>query len=594
MTIAHLRFIVIRAYEAFESARENFISMNSYGVMDARELSQIIEGGETMTVEFKRGDQKKLSDTDIVEATICLANGQGSPLLLGVEDDGTVTGVEPRHGKTASPHRLQAMILNLTQMPLSTEVSVVEVEGFPVAVVKVPRVEIPVGTKNGRYLKRSLRSDGEPECVAYPVLEMIATGMTAMGHDYAATTARGATMDDLDPLEFERLRRLCATGHGDRVLADLSNEEILTALHLRDPAHPGDLTLGAVLIFGTNEALSRYVPTAEVLFQELQGTTVVTNETLSMPLLRVAERLYNLVDARNTEQEFMAGMHRVAIPRIPVESIRESVANALVHRDYSELGPVVVQLTDDTFRVRSPGGLPPGITLKTIVSDSKPRSALLAEAFKRAGMVDRAGRGVPKMHLAALRAGRGVPDHSASTSNAVIVEISTSDADLEMARFVAQHEDEQGAQLTLPQLQVLRELKESGPQSPAELADATLETNATVRASLARLSKLGLVEARGTGRARRYHLTSSFYREAVASEYVRLVGMDQIQQEQMVLSYVREFGRITRGQTAELCALSPTQAGALLRKMALSGTLELKGERRGAPLRFAEVRPPRR
>ena len=577
-----LFFIVIHTYEAFEPTLENFISMNNYEGMDAKELSQIIKDGETMTVEFKRGDRKKLNDNDIVEAAVCLANGQGGLLLIGVEDDGTVTGIEPRHGETTLPHRLQAMILNLTQMPLSTEVSMVEIEGLPVAVVKVPREEIPVGTKSGKYLKRSLRSDGEPECVAYPVLEMIANGMTAMGHDYAATTARGATMADLDPLEFERLRRLCATGRGDRVLADLSDEEILTALHMRDPNRPQDLTLGAILTFGTSEALSRYVPTAEVLFQELRGTRIVTNETLTLPLLRAAERLYDLVDARNSEQEFMAGMHRVAIPRIPVETIRESVANALVHRDYSELGPVVVQLTDDTFRVRSPGGLPSGITLETIVSDSKPRSALLAEAFKRAGIVDRAGRGVPKMYLAALRAGRGVPDYSASTPNAVIVEISTSDADLEMARFVARYEDEQGVQLTLPQLQVLRELKEAGPQSPAELADATSETGATVRASLARLTELGLVEARGTGRARRYHLTSFFFREAEASEYVRLIGMDQIQQEQMILSYIREFGSIARSQVAELCALSPTQAGALLRKMTDSGAIEMRGERRGA------------
>ena len=203
--------------------------MNNYEGMDAKELSQIIKDGETMTVEFKRGDRKKLNDNDIVEAAVCLANGQGGLLLIGVEDDGTVTGIEPRHGETTLPHRLQAMILNLTQMPLSTEVSMVEIEGLQVAVVKVPREEIPVGTKSGKYLKRSLRSDGEPECGAYPVLEMIANGMTAMGHDYAATTARGATMADLDPLEFGRLRRLCATGRGDRVLADLSDEVILTA-----------------------------------------------------------------------------------------------------------------------------------------------------------------------------------------------------------------------------------------------------------------------------------------------------------------------------------------------------------------------------
>mgnify|MGYP002735323220 FL=1 len=67
--------------------------MSNYGAMDPTELSKIISNGESMTVEFKRCDRKKLSDTDIVEAAICLANGEGGLLLVGVEDDGTVTGI---------------------------------------------------------------------------------------------------------------------------------------------------------------------------------------------------------------------------------------------------------------------------------------------------------------------------------------------------------------------------------------------------------------------------------------------------------------------------------------------------------------------
>lgn len=546
------------------------------------ELLNLIAAGESFTLEFKRGGRSDMSDNDIVDAVICMANGDGGQILLGVEDDGTITGAEARHGATTSPHRLQAMILNRTDGPLATSIDLIEVDDRAVVVINVPKVSVPVGSKTGKYLRRSLRVDGRPECVAYPLHEMLSVGLTAQGRDYAAAPARGATVGDLDPAEFDRFRQLCADGKGDRTLADLSNEEILRSLRLVLPEHQNELTLGAILLFGSTDALQRFVPTAEAVFHEFRGAAITASETLRLPLLRCAERLYELIDVRNSEQELIVGIHRIGVPRIPRGAVRESIANALVHRDYSELGPVAVQLTEEQFRVRSPGGLPAGITLQNILDDSKPRSPILAEAFKRAGLVDRAGRGIREMYLQLLRAGRGVPDYSATNSNAVIVQISTSHADLEMIRFILEYEETSGRVLHLPQLQILHELKAMGPETTAELVGALRDGESAVRSHLARLMEMGLVESRGAGRHRRHHLTAAFYRLAQSSEYVRLKDTDPIQQDHMVLSYVDQFGSITRSKTAELCHLSPTQARVLLKRLTDSGQLSLRGERRGA------------
>ncbi len=556
--------------------------MHNYGGVSPNELTNLIAAGESFTLEFKRGQRSAMSDNDIVDAVICLANGDGGRLLLGVEDDGTITGLEPRHGLSTQPHLLQAMILNKTESPLATSIELVELDNLSVAVIDVPEAPVPVGSKSGKYVRRSLRADGKPECIAYPLHEMLSVGLSAHGRDYAATPARGATLDALDPVEFDRFRRLCAAGKGDRALAELSNEEVLRSLRLVLPEHDNELTLGAILLFGTSMALERFIPTAEVVFQELRGTTVTTNETVRLPLFRTAERLFELIGVRNPEQELMVGLHRVGVPRVPEGTIRESIANALVHRDYSETGPVSVQLSEDRFRVRSPGGFPAGITLQNFLDDSKPRSPILAEAFKRAGIVDRAGRGIRGMYVQLLRMGRGVPDYSATNRHAVIVEISTSDADLEMVRFVLEYEDASGRVLLLPQLQILHELKAMGPETTAELVEALQESESSARTHLARLTEMGLVESRGPGRNRRHHLTAAFYRLAQSSEYVRLRDTDPIQQEQMILSYVEQFGTITRGKAAELCHLSPGQARTVLKRLTDTGQLELRGERRGS------------
>lgn len=556
--------------------------MHNYGGMTPEDLVDLIAAGESFTVEFKRGQRAAMNDTEIVDAVICMANGDGGLLLLGVEDDGTITGVEPRHGATTQPHLLQAMILNKTEAPLATAVELVDVDGKEVAVIEVPKAPVPVGSKAGKYVRRSVRADGKPECVAYPLHEMLSIGLTAQGRDYAATPARGASMADLDLAEFDRFRRMCAAGKGDRTLAELSNQDLLRSLRLVLPEHDNELTLGAVLLFGTPTALERFVPTAEAVFQELRGTTVTTNETIRIPLFRAAERLFELIDVRNSEQELMVGLHRIGVPRVPEGTIRESIANALVHRDYSEVGPVSVQLSEDRFRVRSPGGFPAGITLQNFLDDSKPRSPILAEAFKRAGIVDRAGRGIREMYVQLLRTGRGIPDYSATNTNAVIVQISTSDADLEMVRFVLEYEDADGRTLLLPQLQILHELKAMGPETTAELVEALKEPESAVRGHLARLVEMGLVESRGPGRNRRHHLTAAFYRLAQSSEYVRLQDTDPIQQEHMIMAYVEQFGSITRSKAAQLCHLSPGQARTVLRRLTDAGQLQLRGERRGA------------
>lgn len=116
---------------------------------------------------------------------------------------------------------------------------------------------------------------------------------------------------------------------------------------------------------------------------------ITTNEQLRLPLFRAAERIKDLIDVRNSEQELMVGLHRVGVPRLLSGIVREAVANALIHRDYSELGPISVRLSEDQLRVASPGGFPPGITFKSFLEESKPRSVVLADAFKRAGLVDR-------------------------------------------------------------------------------------------------------------------------------------------------------------------------------------------------------------
>ena len=81
---------------------------------------------------------------------LCLANGRGGVLLIGIEDDGTAAGARPRleAGRT-DPFRVQALIENMTQPPASAVVSLVELAGQNVLVAEVPDSPRVVGTTQG-------------------------------------------------------------------------------------------------------------------------------------------------------------------------------------------------------------------------------------------------------------------------------------------------------------------------------------------------------------------------------------------------------------------------------------------------------------
>lgn len=78
--------------------------------MDTNELMALIERGESLMLEFK-SDAKRLPDRDLVAAVVALANTEGGYLLLGVEDDGTITGLHPEHQNLAG---MPALIANKT------------------------------------------------------------------------------------------------------------------------------------------------------------------------------------------------------------------------------------------------------------------------------------------------------------------------------------------------------------------------------------------------------------------------------------------------------------------------------------------------
>jgi len=413
----------------------------------------------------------------------------------------------------------------------------------PGVVVNVPDAPIPVATAAGRYLRRAIGGDGRPTCIPYFVHEGPGGGA---GTDPSATLVVGATLDDLDVLEIERFRRFVreSGGRGDEQLAALSDVDLLEALGAIEAN--GDVRAVrrvGLLLFGKEPSLGRLLPAHEASWQVIERESVLANDFYRWPLLRLFEEIGGRFRARNRSVE-LVDLFRTEIPDFSEEGFREALANALIHRDYDRLGAVHVQWTDTGIRIDNRGGFPDGVRLDNrLVTAPRPRNPLLADAFKRAGVVERTGRGVEFL-VTEGRAGRS---------------------------------------FSVWELLVLGEVRERGTVSLPELAPVLQGDEANVRSVVTRMVEAGMLEGRGERRARTYHLSSGLYRKlGDPGGYVRTRGFDRIQQEQMVLQYVTAHGSITRSQAAELCRITPRQATGLLTKLVSKNRLRLSGRGKGA------------
>ena len=132
-------------------------------------MRKLIPEKESLKVECK-SDRKRLPDRSLVEAAVCLANTDGGDIYLGVENDGTPTGVHPEHRNMTG---LAALIANRTIPPISVRVEPLEIRSVLVAKISVPRSVRPVSTADGVLQHRRLMADGTPQCVPFYPHEFI-------------------------------------------------------------------------------------------------------------------------------------------------------------------------------------------------------------------------------------------------------------------------------------------------------------------------------------------------------------------------------------------------------------------------------------
>ena len=361
-------------------------------------------GGESETAEFKETTGRRRE----AARTLCaMLNSQGGRVIFGVTPDGQVAGQQ------VSDKTIEDVVAEIQQidLPAFPTIDRVSVDGSRQAVVVTV---MPGHASPYRYRGDAYRRVGNT------TLKMSQDEYNRMLFERMHNEQRwenqpstGWSVDDLDVTEIiltveESIRRGRLDDPGTR-----EPEALLRGLGL---IKDGYLLRAAVALFGENERVGREMTQCLLRVARFRGldrtADFLDNRQFrgnAFTLLRRAERF--LVESLPVASRIIPNRFaRVDEPLYPPEALREALANAICHRDYTTGGGSVgVAIYDDRLEVTSTGPLHFGLTPEKLFAphESHPWNPLIAGAFYRRGIIEQWGRGTIKM--AELTESAGLP-----------------------------------------------------------------------------------------------------------------------------------------------------------------------------------------
>ena len=543
---------------------------------------------ETLEIEFK-SDVKSYPDHDLIEEIVGMTNTVGGVLFLGVEDDGTITGIHKNHKDAVG---VTALIANSTVPPISVRAEVIK-EEKEVLKIEIPRSRGVVSTSSGKILRRRLKLDGSPEVIPMYSYE-IPSRLSELGLlDFSAQPLAGAVLEDLDPNQRIRLRRIIQNRQGgEKALLTLPDDELDIALRLvTEVAGKYVPTMTGMLLIGKEERIAELMPTARSTFQVLEGTAVRINEDSSKPLLELFENYETYLKAWNPERETEYGLFRIPIPEFDWAAYREGLVNAFCHRDYTMLGSVRVLIDDEGMVISNPGGFIDGVNLKNLLTvEPHGRNPALADAMKRIGLAEKTGRGIDRIYEGSIIFGRPWPDYTESTSRTVKLFIQRAKANLPFAKLIADEQRRQQKPLSIYTLMILSLLNGERRCDFDRILEVTNLSENKVRSAVENMIEIGLIEASGNGKNRSFILGKKVYREANESiKYVRQTDIDSIRRPELIMKLAKtQQGIITKQDVIDLFKISPAQAYSLLKQLKNENKIKLLNGGKYARYRIVE------
>lgn len=389
------------------------------------ELLELIANGENSGVEFKRDD---IRTEQLAKEVVALANFNGGMVLLGVDKDGSITGIQRTSLEEwvmdgVFAHKVHPMIL-----PFYEEVKIDERR-------RVAVISFTQGTSKPYVV----RHQGREEIY----IRVGTTSRLASREQQARLFASGGILhpealpvagSSVSALDLERVEDYLANIIEDPEVPEDTNAWIDRLLGLgfmvEGVADQPVCSIAGLMLFAVSPR--RYLRQAGLRVLAFEGEeksySAVLDTVLDAPVTglwrrddqgyrTLAANDYGLIERFiNTIEPFISGedsdidenFRRERRWHYPRDAVRELLINALAHRDWTRSIDIEIAFYTDRMEVISPGALQNSMTIeKMIAGQRSPRNPVIIEVLRDYGYVDARGMGVRTKIIPSMRAHNG-------------------------------------------------------------------------------------------------------------------------------------------------------------------------------------------
>lgn len=329
---------------------------------------------ESETIELK-----EVVVDEIKKEIIAFANCKGGKLYIGVQDDGTIIGLDDPDGTSLK-------ISNMVRDAIKPDVTMfLHYETIEADGKKIVAVDIQRGTNRPYYIaKKGMRPEGV----------YVRQGYSSVP---ATDTAIRRMIKETDGDRFETMRSLNQ---------DLTFEAAKREFQLRKVDF-GMQQMRTLKLIDTDALYSNLalllsdqcVHTVKVaVFQGTDQTIFKDRREFTGSLMQQMNEVYDFIDFRNQTRATIEKLLRIDVRDYPEIAVREALLNLLVHRDYSFSASALINIYTDRIEFVSIGGLMPGIDLEDVMAGiSVCRNQDLANVFYRLHLIEAYGTGMSKI-----------------------------------------------------------------------------------------------------------------------------------------------------------------------------------------------------
>lgn len=539
---------------------------------------------EPDAIEVKAAHHRK-ETPKVMDSLVAFANRTGGGVILfGLDEDKgfELVGV-------GNCQQAQMDVANWARdvciPPVTVEFTVDEIEGKPVLAIEVQ--EIPTALKPCYDKNKGLRGGGgayirvggtDRAMTDYEIFGYMSSRGQPKADEDAVPEAKvsdliGSALDSyLDELRRTRPRAL--QPHSSR-------DDQLTRLHIlcRSEDHLCP-TIAGLLAFGKYP--QEFFPQLRINYVQFYGTAeaepapggarFLDNRTFEGPIPAMLEDVEKHILAGLRKASLIEGMFRRDIPEYPQIAIREVLANAFAHRDYSVSvrgTPIDVKLFADRLEVRSPGGLHGTVTLDNIEEEHTTRNARLMRILEDIHIVENRGSGVKAM-VGALRAANLEPPSFDDRRASFLVTfrnhtLMNPDGVRWLNQFASRPLNDR-------QRIALVYLRQNERMGNADYRRLNRVDSLLAGQELRGLVEEGLIASEGVGRWTHYRLA--------VPKLVEEPATPASPDEEKILAYVAEHGSITNSQCRDLLGVNDERARYLLTGLTDANRLKADGKGR--------------